>query len=76
MVKRIEKVFSEVTGLTNLNFTEKTRIIKGVNISSLAIIQLICAIEDEFDVEIPNSEIKKIRTVKDIIKIIEKNTKN
>ena len=74
MVKRIEKVFSEVTGLTDLNFTEKTRFDKSYDFSSLSIIQLICAIEDEFDVEIPNSEIKKIKTVKDVIKYIEKNS--
>lgn len=74
MVKRIEKVFSEVTGLTDLNFTEKTRLDKAYDFSSLSIIQLICAIEDEFDVEIPNSQIKKIKTVKDVINYIEKNS--
>ena len=28
MIKRIEKVFSEVTGKTDVNFTEKTKIDK------------------------------------------------
>ena len=74
MVNRIEKIFSEVTGMTELNFTEKTRIDKGVNVSSLTMIQLVCAIEDEFDIEIPNSAIKKFKTVKDVIKFIEKNS--
>lgn len=71
MVKRIEEIFEDVTGLTNLNFTEKTRIDKVANISSLTMIQLICAIEDEFDIEIPNSQIKKFKTVKDVISFIE-----
>lgn len=74
MIKRIEKIFSEVTGRTDINFTEKTRLDKGLNVSSLATIQLYCAIEDEFDIEIPNSAIKKFKTVKDIVKFIEKNT--
>lgn len=74
MVNRIEKIFSEVTGMTELNFTEKTRIDKGLNVSSLTMIQLVCAIEDEFDIEIPNSAIKKFKTVKDVIKFIEKNS--
>lgn len=47
---------------------------KDLHISSLAIIQMVCAIEDEFDIEIPNSAIKKFKTVKDVIKFIEKNT--
>ena len=74
MVNRREKIFSEVTGMTELNFTEKTRIDKGLNVSSLTMIQLVCAIEDEFDIEIPNSAIKKFKTVKDVIKFIEKNS--
>jgi acyl carrier protein len=73
MVKRIEEIFSNVTGLTNLNFTEKTRFDKDFDLSSLAMIQLVCAIEDEFDIEIPNSAIKKFKTVKNVINFIEKN---
>ena len=76
MIKRIEKLFTEVTGLTDIKFTEKTRLDKDLNISSLAIIQLVCAIEDEFDIEIPNSAIKKFKTVKDVIMYLEKNTDN
>ena len=75
MIKRIEIIFSEVTGLTNLNFTEKTRFDKICDISSLAMIQMVCAIEDEFDIEIPNSQIKKFKTVKDVTNFIEKKTK-
>lgn len=73
MIKQIENIFSEVTGLTDLNFTEKTRFDKIYDISSLAMIQMICALEDEFDIEIPNSAIKKFKTVKDVINFIEKN---
>ncbi len=76
MINRIEKIFTEVTGLTNVEFTEKTRIDKTLNVSSLAKIQLICAIEDEFDIEIPNSQIKKFKTVKDVVEFIEKNIDN
>lgn len=73
MLKRIEKVFSEVTGQTDVSFTEKTKIDKKLGISSLGIIQLICGLEDEFDVEIPNSAIKKFKTIKDVIVFLEKN---
>lgn len=76
MLSKIEKIFTEVTGITNIEFTEKTRLDKGINVSSLAMVQLICAIEDEFDIEIPNSAIKKFKTVKDVIKHIEKTVNN
>ncbi len=73
MVKRIEKVFSEVTGREDLDFTEKTRLDKNFEFTSLSFIQLICALEDEFDVDIPNSVVKKIKTVGDVVKFLEKN---
>ena len=73
MIKRIEKVFTEVTGRTDIKFTEKTKIDKNLGISSLGIVQIICGLEDEFDVEIPNSAIKKFKTIKDVIAFLEKN---
>lgn len=73
MIKRIEKVFSEVTGRDDLEFTEKTRLDKNFEFTSLSFIQLICGLEDEFDIDIPNSAVKKIKTVGDVIKFLEKN---
>ncbi len=73
MIKRIEKVFSEVTGREDLEFTEKTRLDKNFEFTSLSFIQLICGLEDEFDIDIPNSAVKKIKTVGDVVKFLEKN---
>ena len=71
MLERLEKIFCEVTGVEDIELTEKTKIKKIANVSSLTFVQLICAIEDEFDIEIPNSQIKKFKTVKDVISFIE-----
>ena len=73
MIKRIEKVFSEVTGRDDLNFTEKTRLDKNFDFTSLSFIQLICGLEYEFDIDIPNSAVKKMKTVGDVVKFLEKN---
>ena len=71
MLEKLEKIFCEVTGVADIELTEKTKIKKIANVSSLTMVQLICAIEDEFDIEIPNSQIKKFKTVKDVISFIE-----
>lgn len=71
MLEKLEKIFSEVIGVTDIKLTEKTKIKKIANVSSLAMVQLICAIEDEFDIEIPNSQIKSFKSVKDVIEFIE-----
>ena len=71
MLEKLEKIFREITGATDIELTEKTKIKKISAVSSLTMVQLICAIEDEFDIEIPNSQIKKFKTVKDVISFIE-----
>ncbi len=72
MLEKLTAIFSEVTGISDIELTEKTKIKKISNVSSLTMVQLICAIEDEFDIEIPNTAIKKLKTVGDVISFIEK----
>ncbi len=73
MLAKLQNIFYNITGLSDILITEKTKLNnEEYNLSSLAMIQLICAIEDEFDIEIPNSAIKKFKTVKDLITFIEK----
>ncbi len=76
MLERLQNIFNDLTGRTDIIITPKTKLNnKEFNFSSFAIIQLICAIEDEFDIEIPNSAIKKFKTVKDVLAFIEAETK-
>ena len=74
MLERLQELFNDITGKAVV-ITPATKLKnKELAISSYSLIQLICAIEDEFDIEIPNSQIKKLKTVKDVISFIEKET--
>ena len=74
MLTQIQDVFVKVTGITDYVLTPKTKLNdKEINLSSFTLIQLICEIEERFDIEIPNSELKKMKTVKDIIDYLNKN---
>lgn len=75
MLERLQKIFNNIIGRSD-TITLNTKLKnKNFEISSYALVQLICAIEDEFDIEIPNSQIKKFKTVKDVINFIENETK-
>jgi acyl carrier protein len=75
MLERIQEVFVRITGMTDFVITPKTRLDKkSVNISSFTMVQLFCEIEDEFGVDIPNLAIKKMKTVKDLMDYLSKNT--
>ena len=73
MINKIEEIFHEITGHVNDKITEKTKIDKELGVSSLGLVQVVCALEDEFDIEIPNSAIKKLKTVGDVVKYLEAN---
>lgn len=71
MLERIQKVFSEVSGNPDMKITEETLVDDNLGFNSLGFVQLVCAIEDEFDIDVPNTQIKKIKTIGDIIEFLE-----
>lgn len=67
MLERIQRIFEEVTGCVDVTLTPQTRLDDpALCISSFALIQLICGIEDEFDVEIPNMAVRNMKTMADL----------
>lgn len=74
MLEILKEIYSDLTGDYDTEITPKTKIEGDLDLSSLGKVQLVCNIEDRFDIEIPVSEIRKFKTVKDLIKYLEKNT--
>ena len=72
MLERLQRIISEYTDLPTSEITEKTNIRTDLNLNSLELVNLAVAIEDEFEVEIPDREALGIETVGDAIALIEK----
>ncbi len=53
------------------SITESSSITDDLGADSLDVVDLVMALEDEFNVEIPEDEVENIKTVGDIIKYIE-----
>ena len=51
--------------------TLTTRISEDLGADSLDAVDMLMSLEDEFDVEIPDEEIEKMRTVADVVSYIE-----
>ena len=66
MEERLKKIVFDVTGENSDNVTQKTKLSK-LGMNSLVLVEMVCDIEEEFDIEIPNSDILKFKTVKDVI---------
>lgn len=72
MIKRLEKIFVEYMGIENIEINRETNIKNDLGLNSFDLAQLVCNVEDEFDVEIPDSEMKNIKTVGDVVDYLEK----
>lgn len=70
MLERIAGIL-KAKGYKCANLTESTELISDLKLNSLNIIELACDLEDEFDVEIPDRSIKDMKTVGDVIALVE-----
>ena len=75
-----EEVFEKVKGIIveQLNSPENTvtldaSFIDDLGADSLDIVELIMALEEEFDMEIPDADAEKIVTVNDVVEYIKNN---
>ncbi len=72
MLDRIREVICRYVSIEPEKLTEDTNIRSELGLNSLELINIAVAIEDEFDVEIPDREVGNLETLGDAIRIIEK----
>lgn len=72
MLETIREVICRFVDIDPESITEETNIRTELGLNSLELINIAVAIEDEFDVEIPDREVGNLETIGDAIKIIEK----
>lgn len=73
----LEKVRAILAGQFDVDIDtidENTNIMEDLGADSLDVVDMLMSLEDEFDVEIPDEEIEKMRTVSDVVSYIEEHT--
>lgn len=73
VVDRIKKVITNHLGVKDEKVTENAKFIEDLGADSLDQVELVMALEEEFDTEIPDEEAEKITTVQQAIDYINKN---
>ena len=71
MFEQLQHLYNEVAGREDLVLSAEDRLEK-LELSSLGLIQLICAIEDQFDIAVSNRELAAFKTVGDVLACLEK----
>ena len=73
-LEKLEKIFAEYKDdLEPGTLTEETSF-EELNFDSLDVVDLLMSIEDEFELEIPDEETDKIKTVGELVQYIEDHT--
>ena len=68
--EKVKGVIVEQLGVAENSVTEEASFIDDLGADSLDIVELIMALEEEFDIEIPDSDAEKVVTVGDVVEYI------
>ena len=71
IVERVTKLVCEQRGVKEEEVTSEASFVEDLGADSLDTVELVMALEEEFETEIPDEEAEKITTVKEAIDYIE-----
>ncbi|SHJ95724.1 acyl carrier protein [Paramaledivibacter caminithermalis] len=73
---KVVKIIAEQLDVDNVeDITPKTSLMNDLEADSLDAVEVIMALEDEFDIEIPDEDAENFKNIGDIAKYIEEKTK-
>ena len=73
-IERVTKLVCEQLGVQEEEVTPEASFVEDLGADSLDTVELVMALEEEFETEIPDEEAEKITTVKEAIDYIEART--
>lgn len=71
MIEKLRQILVDQTGDDHISINKDTVLISDLGLSSFDLVNLACAVEDEFDIEIPDRAIRQLKTVGDVVDFIE-----
>jgi acyl carrier protein len=73
--EKVKQIIVEQLGVDEAEVTSNASFVDDLGAESLDTVELVMAFEEAFDIEIPDEEAEKIRTVQDAVDYISKNAK-
>jgi acyl carrier protein len=68
---KIKSIIAEQLGVKPEEVTPKASFVDDLGADSLDTVELIMALEEEFNIEIPDEDAEKMKTVGDVVKYID-----
>ena len=73
VLEKVKMILSSQFDVEEESITPETNVADDLGADSLDVVDMLMSLEDEFDVEIPDEEIERIRTVGELVAYIEEN---
>ncbi|HCU08692.1 MAG TPA: acyl carrier protein [Clostridiales bacterium] len=73
MFDKIRDIIAEQLGVDKEDITLATNLMKDLEADSLDAVEIIMAIEDEFELEIPDEQAEQFQLVSNLVKYVEEN---
>ena len=67
---RVSEIIIEQLGITREELVPKASFIDDLGADSLDIVELVMAMEEEFDIEIPDDDAEKMQTIGDAVNYV------
>ncbi len=71
--EKVKAIIVEQLGVTDSAVTMEASFIDDLGADSLDIVELVMALEEEFDIEIPDTDAEKVVAVSDVVEYIKEN---
>lgn len=71
VLEKVKTILANQFDVDEDTITAETNVMEDLGADSLDVVDMLMSLEDEFDVEIPDEEIEKMRTVADVVAYIE-----
>ena len=75
VLEKVKGIIVEQLGVAENAVTMEASFIDDLGADSLDIVELVMALEEEFDIDIPDSDAEKVVTVGDVVDYIKENVK-
>ncbi len=75
ITKEVKEIITEQLDVDQADIKNESTFIDDLGADSLGLVELVLAFEERFEIDIPDEDTEKIRTVQDAIDYIEKNAK-
>ncbi len=72
MYEKVSKMLASQLGIAEDKITPEAEVVKDLGADSLDVVELMMALEDEYGVTLPESDVESIKTVQDIVDMMTK----